>query len=258
MHFPVVPRITYASTPGGAYLRCSAKIVLMVTKQMNSFIRLASVGLIASGATLFQLASPVVAATFNFTTGPAGNQSVKSFIDSGITLTVSDSNSTGLNPLTIETASTNVGLCAYAVTTPSTPRCGYGFGLGDGISSFKLTFDKAVTLSSFAVSTFNSILMDNGTLSFSLDGINFSPTVFASTGTVPLATSLSAAANQPIYVRSSATIASGNTSGSALIRLSSLTAHEQVPAPLPLIGAAVGFGLSRKIRQRISAASLNG
>jgi hypothetical protein len=226
---------------------------------MNSFIRLASVTLIASGATFFQLESPVVAATFDFTAGTTGNQSVKSFVDSGITLTVSDSNSTGLNPLTAETTSTNPGgLCAYAVTTPSTPRCGYGNGSGDGISSFKLTFDKAVTLSSFAVSNFNSNLMANGTLSFSLDGTNFSPTVFASTGTVSLATSLFAAANQPIYVRSSATIASGNTSGSALIRLSSLTAHEQVPAPLPLIGAAVGFGLSRKIRQRISAASLNG
>jgi hypothetical protein len=200
-----------------------------------------------------------VAATFDFTTGTTGNQAIKSFVDSGITLTVSDSNSTGLNPLTSETTSTNPGgLCAYAVTTLSTPRCGYGNGSGDGISSFKLTFDKAVTLSSFAVSIFNSNLMDNGTLSFSLDGINFSPTVFASTGTVSLATSLFAAANQPIYVRSSATIASDNTSGSALIRLSSLTAHEQVPAPLPLIGAAVGFGLSRKIRQRISAASLNG
>lgn len=91
-----------------------------------------------------------------------------------------------------------------------------------------------------------------------MDDINFNPTTFTSAGTFSLATSLIAAANQPIYVRTSATIASGNTSGSALIRLSSLTAHEQVPAPLPLMGAAVSFGLSRRIRQRISSASLKG
>jgi len=226
---------------------------------MFSNIRFASVAFVISGTTLFHLASPAVAATFDFTTGTTGNQSIKTFIDSGITLTISDSNSTGTNPLTSETTSSNPGgLCAYAVTTFPTPRCGYGNGLGDGISSFKLTFDKAVSLSSFEVSIFNSNLMNDGTLSFSLDGINFIPTTFSSTGTVSIASSLLASANQPIYVRSSATIASGNTSGSALIRLSRLTAREQaqVPAPLPLVGAAVGFGLSRKIRQRISAASL--
>jgi hypothetical protein len=189
---------------------------------MIPFTRFASVAFVVSGATLLHLASPAVAATFDFTTGTTGNQSIKTFIDSGITLTISDSNSTGNNPLTSETTSINPGgLCAYAVTTSSAPRCGYGNGAADGISSFKLTFDKAVTVSSFAVSNFNSNLMDNGTLSFSLDGTNFSPTVFDSTGTVSLATSLFAAANQPIYVRSSATIASGNTSGSALIRVSS-------------------------------------
>lgn len=226
---------------------------------MIPLVRLASVAIVASGATLSQLASPAVAATFDFGQGSTGNQTVKSFIDSGITLTVSDSNSTGSNPLTVET--TNIspkGLCAYAVTTPSTPRCGYSNGIGDGISSFKLTFDKAVSVSSFVVSSFNTNLMDDGTLSFSLDDINFNPTTFTSAGTFSLATSLIAAANQPIYVRTSATIASGNTSGSALIRLSSLTAHEQVPAPLPLMGAAVSFGLSRRIRQRISSASLKG
>ena len=95
-----------------------------------------------------------------------------------------------------------------------------------------------------------------------LESINFSPTTFNSIGNVSLATAFSAAANQPIFVRTSASIASGNTSGSALIRLSSLTAQEQVsaqvPAPLPLLGAAVGFRFSRKIRQRISARALKG
>lgn len=222
-------------------------------------LRLASVALVASGATLFHFASPAVAATFDFTTGPTGNQTIKSFVDSGITLTVSDSNSTGTKPLALETINTSPGgLCAYAVTTLEKPRCGYGKGSGNGISRFKLTFDKSVSVISFVVSIFNPVLMNDGTLSFSLDGTNFNPTTFFSIGNFSLATSLIAAANQPIYVKTSATIASGNTSGSALIRIGSLTASEQVPvpAPLPVLGAAVGFGLSRKIRRRISATSL--
>jgi hypothetical protein len=213
--------------------------------------------IVSSSVIPLQLSSVVNAATFDFRTEPFGNQTIKSFLESDITLIISDSNSTGVNPNSDQTISSNNlsrGFCAYAVTTFETPRCGYGNKLGGGISRFKLTFDKAVSITSFVVSTFNPILMSVGALSFSLDGANFgSDTTFTSIGFVSLPTSVFAAANQPIFVRTSATIASGNSSGSALIRLSSLTAQEQVPAPSPFLGAAVGFRLSRRIRQRIIA-----
>ena len=224
--------------------------------QMKLLSRLASVAVVASGAIVFQVASPVEAAIFDFTTLPIGNQIVKTVIDSGVTLLVSDSDSTGNNSGTLETSlGSTGGLCAYAVAAGN-PRCGYG--PTGAVSSFQLKFDKAVSISSFVVSTFNNNLMDDGTLSLSLDGINFSPTTFSSTGNVSLATAFSAAANQPIFVQTAASIASGNSSGTALIRLSSLTAQERVPAPLPLLGAAAGFRFSRKIRQRISASALKG
>lgn len=224
---------------------------------MKIFGRIASVAIAASGATLFQIASPVKAATFNFLSSPTGNQTTKQFLDSGVLLTISNSNSTGNNQNTLESTSTSEtgGLCAFAVSA-GTGRCGYG--PAGAVSSFQLKFDKAVSISSFVVSTLNNVLMDDGTLSLSLDGIDFSPTTFSSTGNVSLATAFSAAANQPIFVQTSASIASGNSSGTALIRLSSLTAQERVPAPLPLLGAAAGFRFSRKIRQRISASALKG
>ena len=223
---------------------------------MKLLSRLASVALVASGAVVLQVASPVEAAIFDFTTLPIGNQSVKTFIDSGVTLLVSDSDSTGNNLNTLETSlDPSGGLCAYAVAAGNA-RCGYG--PSGAVSSFQLKFDKAVSISSFMVSTFNPTLMNDGTLSLSLDGINFSPTTFSSTGDQALATPFSAAANQTIFVRTSASAASGNSTGTALIRLSSLTAQERVPAPLPLLGAAAGFRFSRKIRQRISASAMKG
>jgi hypothetical protein len=238
--------------PNGRYEETFLKC--MVKPFNRSFF---SAALIVSSIVIPLHLSPVVnAATFDFRTEPFGNQTIKSFLESDITLIISDSNSTGVNPNSDQTISTNLsrGFCAYAVTTFETPRCGYGNKLGGGISRFKLTFDKAVSITSFVVSTFNPILMSVGALSFSLDGTNFSSdTTFTSIGFVSLPTSVLAAANQPIIVRTSATIASGNSSGSALIRLSSLTAQEQVPAPSPFLGAAVGFRLSRRIRQRIIA-----
>lgn len=207
---------------------------------------------------MFQVASPVEAAVFDFLAPPNGNQATKTFLDSGLVLDILNSNSTGVNPNTLENNSTQVtgGLCAFAVAA-GTPRCGYGSS--GGISSFQLKFDKAVSITSFVVSTFNTTLMNDGTLSLSLDDVNFTPTTFSLIGNVSLANAFSAAANQTIFVRTSASIATDNTSGSALIRLSSLTAQEQqVPAPLPLLGAAVAFRISRRIRQRISASALRG
>ena len=228
--------------------------------QMKPYNRSALVVAVIGASSLIslELASAVNAATFDFRAEPFGNQSIKTFLDSGIVLTLSEANSIGINSGSDETISTNLarGLCAYAVTTLETPRCGYGKMRYGGISSFKLSFDKPVSIISFVVSTFNPILMSVGSVSFSLDGTNISSdTIFTSIGLVSLRSSLFAAANQPIYIRTSATTASGNSSGSALIRLSSLTANEQVPAPLPVLGVAVWFRLSRRIRQRISASS---
>jgi hypothetical protein len=74
---------------------------------------------------------------------------------------------------------------------------------------------------------------------------------FNTAGTKTLSSLFAAPANQIIYVQTSG-IASGINGG--LFRLSSLRTAE-VPAPLPLLGAALGFRVSRRIRKRIGLAA---
>jgi len=220
---------------------------------MNFSKRIAGVALASAGVALFQFASPAGAATFDFTTGTTGNQTVKSFLASGIGLTASNSNSTGNNPGTLNNVTTGSvkGLCAFASVT-NTGICGYGSTAGSGVSSFQLKFDKPVLLNAFNVETFD-FASGSGSVGFSLDNTNFQYTSFNSAGDKTLSSVFAAAANQTVYVRTT-----GGTNGvsGGLIRLGSLTANQQVPAPLPILGAAVGFRFSRRIRKRIGAASL--
>jgi hypothetical protein len=214
--------------------------------------------MLASGLAVVQLASPAKAAVFDFTGSPSSNTSIKSYLDSGISLVIANSNSTGNNnPNTINTRPD--GLCAWAAAgTSGVGRCGFGNATNSGISSFTLKFDKSTTLTSFNVTQFQTPInpdteLTQASIAFSLDNLTFSPVVFNSTGIKSF--SFFAPANQLVYVRTDGTLAGGNTSQTGEIRLGSLTTTESVPAPLPILGAAVGFRFSRQIRKRIALGS---
>jgi len=224
--------------------------------KMKIFQQFAGAAFVVTGIALSQLVSPAGAATFNFNTGPSGNQSVKSYLDSGVTLQAFNSNSSGNNPVTINGPGSvsPFGLCAFAVVAGQSGRCGYGNVAGSGVSSFQLKFDKAVSIKAFDVSSLDGL--SAGSVGFSLDNTTFTTTNFSATGSQTLASVFSVAANQPVYVQTSGVINGYGRESGSLIRLGSLTTTEQVPAPLPILGAAIGFRFSRRIRKRIGAASL--
>jgi hypothetical protein len=217
---------------------------------MKSLNRLWGFTLAASGAALVQFASPVQAAVFDFTAGTSSNSAIKTYSASGITLDASNSNSTGNNPGTLNGPGTvsPLGLCAWTVIGANIGRCGYGSVNGKGISSFQLKFDKAVAIESFVVGINE---LTSGSIGFSLDNSVFNTVNFNTAGTKTLSSLFAASANQTIYVQTSG-IASGSNGG--LFRLSSLRTAE-APAPLPLLGAALGFRVSRRIRKRIGLAA---
>jgi hypothetical protein len=217
---------------------------------MKSLNHLWSFGLVASGATLIQFASPVQAAVFDFNVGASSNSAIKTYSASGITLDASNSNSTGSNPGTLNGPGTSspLGLCAWTVVGNGIGRCGYGNSNGSGVSSFQLKFDKAVAIESFDVGINE---LSSGSIAFSLDNSVFTTVSFNTAGTKTLSNLFAAAANQTIFVQTSGT-PSGINGG--LIRLSSLRTAE-APAPLPLLGAALGFRVSRRIRKRIGLAA---
>jgi hypothetical protein len=219
--------------------------------------RLAGVAFVCTGIALSQLFSTAGAATFDLTSGVPGNQTIKSYLDNSNTITLEafGSNSTGNNVSTLNGPGSVApfGLCAFAVVT-NIGRCGYGNVAGSGVSSFQLKFDKAVSIKAFDVSSLDGL--SAGSVGFSLDNINFTTTNFSTTGSQTLASVFSVAANQPIFVQTAGIAnARGEETGS-LFRFGSLTTTEQVPAPLPILGAAIGFRFSRRIRKRIGAASL--
>ncbi|MCX5946927.1 MAG: hypothetical protein NTY67_01635 [Cyanobacteria bacterium] len=236
----------------------------MLTFERTSFFkmkisqRFAVTALMGTGIALSQLVSPAGAATFNLTSGPSGNQSIKSYLDNSSTITLEafGSNSTGNNALTINGPGNfaPLGLCAFAVVAGSIGRCGYGNVSGNGVSSFQLKFDKAVSIKAFDVSAFSGISV--GSVDFSLNNSTFITTNFVAAGSQTLASKFSVGANQPVFVRTSGILDSIGEGQGALVRLGSLTTTEQVPAPLPILGAAIGFRFSRRIRKRIGATSL--
>jgi len=217
---------------------------------MKSLNRLWGFTLVASGAALVQFASPVQAAVFDFTAGASSNSAIKTYSASGITLDASNSNSTGNNPGTLNGPGTvsPLGLCAWTVVGGGSGRCGYGAVSGNGISSFQFKFDKAVAIESFDVGI-NELIA--GSIAFSLDNSVFTTVNFNTAGTKTLSSLFAVAANQTVYVQTSGT-PSGTNGG--LFRLGSLRTAE-APAPLPILGAALGFRVSRRIRKRIGLAA---
>jgi hypothetical protein len=209
--------------------------------------------LVGAGVAFLQAQSPARAAVFNLTSPSSSNATVKTFLDSGLTLTANNSNSTGTNPGTINTNS--VGLCAFAATgTSGVGRCGYGTDNNVGVSSFTMSFDKPVSFNSFDVSDFDAgnvpPNISQGTIGFSLDNVNFTNVSFSGLGTVPIAFQ-ALTPNQPLYIQTSGLFANGLNTGGFRVNNFDVT---EVPGPLPILGAGAAFNMSRKFR-RLSARS---
>jgi hypothetical protein len=209
--------------------------------------------LVGAGVAFLQVQSSAQAAVFDLTSPSSSNTSIKTFLDSGLTLTASNSNSTGTNPATINTNS--AGLCAFAATgTSGVGRCGYGTANNVGVSSFMMAFDKPVSFNSFEVSDFDAGNLppniSQGTIGFSLDNVTFTNVSFNGTGTVPIAFQ-ALTPNQPIYIQTSGLFSNGLDTGG--FRLNNFNVTE-VPGPLPILGAGAAFNMTRKFR-RLSARS---
>lgn len=191
------------------------------------------------------------AATFDFSSASSINSSSVSKSVGGFTLTAFDSNSIGNNPNTINT--NPLGLCAWAaVGTSGFGRCGYGNSPGNRISAFKLSFNEPAVLQSFRIRQFDPVATSEGTVAFSLDNVTFSEFDFTNNGIV--ATNFSVGANQPIFVKTSATFTPANTTNTGIYRIDDFEA-QSVPGPLPILGAAAAFGWSRKLKRKLSVKS---
>jgi hypothetical protein len=199
-----------------------------------------------AGVAMLQFPSAGQAAVFNLTSPTSSNATVKSFLDSGMNLTIDNANSTGIAPGTLNTNST--GLCAWTLVNSAGGRCGYGTTSGDGISAFQLSFDKPISFNSFDVSQFETASISQGTIGFSLDNVNFTTFNFNNTGTIPVAFQ-ALTPNQTIYVQTSATLQPGSDTG--IFRVGSMDVTE-VPGPLPILGVGAALSMTRKFR-RLSA-----
>lgn len=183
--------------------------------------------------------------TFNTITAISTNNSSFPASDGGFSLTISNSNSTGNDPGTVNTNST--GLCAWTIVGGGgAGRCGYGTSPSSGVSQFQLSFNAPADIQAFNVSSFEDANISQGSVGFSLDGTNFTDFAFTSAGTV--AAPFSAGPNQPIFVRTSGTFSSPLQTG--IFRINSFTVQE-VPGPLPIFGAAAAYGWSRKLKRKL-------
>ncbi|MFN9631178.1 MAG: hypothetical protein ACK59A_13250 [Cyanobacteriota bacterium] len=205
--------------------------------------RLIPVLIAGAGVAMLQFPSAGQAAVFTLTSPTSVNATVKTFIDSGMTLTIDNANSTGTAPGTLNTNPT--GLCAWTLVGGGAGRCGYGATTGDGISAFEISFDKPIVFNSFDVSQFETSGISQGTIGFSLDNVNFTSFNFNNDGTIPVAFQ-ALTPNQTIYVQTSAVLLPGSDTG--IYRLGSLNVTE-VPGPLPLLGVGAALNMTRKFRK---------
>jgi hypothetical protein len=208
----------------------------------------AAVGMVFANAVVAGSASAApITLTFpnlNGTSSPA-TQASFSFPSGGITLTV-DNATGGPFPTAGGLNSTAPGLCVWGKNGGTQTRCGYTTPNADSSSileGLNLTFSKPVKLTGFTVGQF--VNLSSGSLKF---GASPAVTVNAN-GFYTLADVL-VGANTPIFLDSDGTLSGTNDSG--IIRISSLQV-EEVPGPLPLLGAATAFTLSRRLRKRITS-----
>jgi len=193
--------------------------------------------------------SPASAATVltftNQTPGTTANSATAS--GSGITVTASNPVG-GPFPATGGINSVASGLCAFAQNNSDGNRCGYIASPADSTTSltgFDLTFDTSVFITGFNIGLFDNSNLNSGTIAFG----GSSPISFSSTGFTSLAAPFLAEAGTPLSIVTTGDFTNIANPG-GIFRIQSLTV-EEVPGPLPLLGAASAFAYSRKLRNKV-------
>jgi hypothetical protein len=179
---------------------------------------------LALGITQFTTPPAEAVTTFNFSTVGSGLPEANLKVD-GISLKVSNIVSN-----TNLTATDSDGLCFAG-------SLDFGFCLGT--SSLQLLFDKPVRLLSY-LTGFNTSV--DATIIFTQGSSSSVQTFFPEQAEETFNNQFFAAAGIPIDVN-------GTSDGSIQLRLLTV---EEVPGPLPVMGAAAAFGYSRKLRRRMT------
>jgi hypothetical protein len=167
---------------------------------------------------------------------------------SGINLTIDNAVGTDL-PTDGGIVGNGAGLCSFIQnsTAPGGFRCGYSAGSGatasSSLTSFDFTFSSDVFLRSFNVSALNGV--NSALLSFGAQNFNIT-----STGVQNFSGNYLVSQGTPVTLSTSSVVFADGLGGA--VRISDLQV-EEVPGPLPLLGAASAFAYSRKLRKKISA-----
>ena len=119
----------------------------------------------------------------------------------------------------------------------------------NGLSSLSLTFSSPVKLVSYRTGYRSFTDPYEVSLEFEQNSSKTTTTGFFSTITNPFSPPLYVDANIPVVVKA---IISGGYGSIYLDKLTVETATAAVPGPLPISGAAVAFGYSRRLRLRNS------
>jgi len=196
-------------------------------------------GVVASS--ILMSASPSIASTIVSFTGSTGTAPTRPFSSGDFTLTFSPSSN---SPQNYVTSSAN-GICLFANTTdPDTAnpnRCNVlDAEIGTGNLNFvTLTANRSIFLTGGNIKQITGS-PGNVDLSYTFGGPSLG-TINASIGNFTFNSPITLSQGQEI-------IFSGSGIDSAL-RVSSFTV-EDVPGPLPILGAAAAFGYSRKLRRK--------
>jgi hypothetical protein len=210
------------------------------------------------------------AVSFTFTTNTQQTTSTRVFSAGGINLTVD--NAQGANILTASSTTggtggintdINNGLCVSLYAGFSKGQCQYlSATAGDPtLTGMTFTFSRPVRLLGFDILKPGGV--ESGSLSFSAsgsqqtftfnnaggadtpNGVVFRSMAFSSPGFV-------VAANTPVTVSSIDTVFTPNSAGS--FRINNFDV-QPVPGPVPVLGLAAALGWSRRIRNKLKAAS---
>jgi hypothetical protein len=198
--------------------------------------------------------SPVAAATvFTFATNTTINYSTPpSFTSSGITATLGSPVGTDIPSAALFNTNT-AGLCSFINNNNSSSvrRCGSidqnGGTASTVLSGYSLFFDKPVFLQSFDISTPNNL--SSGSIQFA-SGSSSKLFNFTGDGSQTFDSIFEVAANTEIFVTTSGIFDDSSTS--AAFRITNFAVQE-VPGPLPVIGALSAFAWSRNLKKKINS-----
>jgi hypothetical protein len=189
-------------------------------------------------ALLASSAAKAAPVTFTFDSGDQGLTSIQKIAD-GIELTISNFVS---GP---RSGADSDGIAVYCTGNDWGP-CDHFPGL-ELYLSYEMTFNKNVKLLNYNVSYSSG--SNDGSTTYSQGGLSSVQINSSELGIVQFSNQFIAAANLPVQV-STVDVTPG------LLQINQFTVEEAaapaaVPGPLPLIGAATAFGMSRRLRSRI-------